>query len=643
MNKNHPKVQISASLVLYENDPSSILKVLDSINFKSDLYFLKLVIVDNSLNKCKIDFSKFKKFKIIYIKNKKNIGFGKAHNIAIRHSVREKYHIILNPDIWFKKDTIEKLYLYKITQLQKSPLISGILLNQNRTIQVCNRKDPSLINLFFRRFFHNSFISNIFDQNYIIPYKKFIPTDNISGAFMFADKKILLKEECFDERFFLYMEDFDLSRKMRKFGALQIISDIEIFHKRARGSYKFLNLFWIHVISLFKYFLKWNIKENLLNKKISEKDNKNKKKILIISTSGFIIKNFFYEHIKALSAQYNLKILLPFNTFPVTPDKNLLYGCVNFKILRKISFVSDIFSFFFLFFFLIFNRYELIIGLGPKAGLISGLAGFFSFTKKRVFIYQGQVWSNKKGIYRFLLANVDRLIYLLNTNLLSVSKNEFDFLINNNICNKRKLSLLGYGSICGVDINLYNTFLSNMNSRKKDNSFTFGFLGRMNHEKGILDLVNAFKIISNKFKNTKLIFAGIDEVNFFDYIKFEKKITKLNYQSDPRIFLSSIDCFVLPSYREGLPITVLEAFALKKPVIGSDIYGISSIIKHNETGLLFPPGDVGKLAENMEILLHNKPLVKKITNKAYIMVSKKYNKDKVVNNYVKYFTKIIGS
>lgn len=635
MNKNHSKVQISASLVLYENNPSSILKVLDSINFNSDLYFLKLVIVDNSVNKCKIDFSKFKNFKITYIKNKKNIGFSKAHNIAIRHSVGEKYHIILNPDIWFNKDTIEKLYLYKITQLQKSPLISGMLLSKDGTIQACDRKDPSLINLFFRRFFHESFISAIFDDNYVIPEKKFIVTDNLSGAFMFADKEILLKVDCFDERFFLYMEDFDLSRRMRKFGELQIISDIEIYHKRARGSYTSLNLFWIHVFSLFKYFLKWNTKENFLNKKIS------KKKLIIFSTSGFIINNFFNEHIKALSSQYRLRILTPLHSFPKAPNNKISYGCINFNIQRKISLLNDFYSFLCLVFYSIFNRNDMVISLGPKAGLIGGLAGMITFIKKRVFIFQGQVWSNKKGIFRFILLNFDRLISLTNTNLLSVSKNECDFLINNNICNKQKIRVLGFGSICGVDINSYNKYLSSVNSRKKDICFSFGFIGRMNYEKGILDLVNAFKIISNKYKNIKLIFAGIDEVNFINFIKYEKKITHLNYQDDPRIFLSLIDCLVLPSYREGMPITILESFASKIPVLGTDIYGITSVIKHNETGLLSPPGNIKSLAENMETIINNKPLAKKIVNNAYIMVNDKFNQDFVVKNYINYFNKIM--
>ena len=642
MTKNLIREEITASLVLYKNNAFDIKNVLRSLDYRSEYYHLTLIIVDNSPKKSKIIFNKFKKIKIIYIHNRINIGFGSAHNIAINLSKKERFHIILNPDIFFEKDSIEKIYLF-ITSNKKVTAVSGLLFNKDNSIQSFNRNDPNLLNLFIRRFFPNSFFSNAFDDHCVVPSKSTLMVNNISGAFLFADKKILLKEKGFDERFFLYLEDFDLSRRLRKYGNLMILKNIKIYHHRARGSYHSLKLFLIHSISLFKYYFKWMKLKNFLKLFMKKKKKSStKKNIIIVSTSGFIILNFFNEHIKLLSNSYNIKVLTPINTFPKEPEPSLDYGCINYQIKREISLIKDFLSLILLTFYLIVNRNHLLISLGPKAGLISGLAGLISFTKNRLFIFQGQVWVTKKGTFKQILIFFDKLISLFNNYLLCVSEGEKDFLLKNDIVKNNKIKVLGSGSICGVDLNRFAPF-SHSNTHKDNSKFTFAFMGRMNNDKGIHDLLAAFNLIKRKYKNINLIFAGIDEVNFTDQIKFQKRVTIKKYQVDIRKFLSSVDCLILPSYREALPVSILEAFALKVPVIGSNIYGINSIVEHCYNGMLFPPGDAEKLSENMEALLNNKPLVKKITDKAYIMVNEKFNKDKVVKSYVKYFMKIIGS
>lgn len=642
MIKNRNREEITASLVLYENNEVKIKDVLRSLDYRSDYYYLTLIIVDNSSQKTNIKFNKFKKIKVIYIHNSVNIGFGRAHNLAINLSKKERFHVILNPDIWFEKDSIEKIYLFMISK-KRVPAVSGLMVNQDETIQSFNRNDPNLLNLLLRRFFPNSFLSNIFDDNFVVPSDSILSSNNISGAFLLADKKILLTENGFDERFFLYLEDFDLSRRLRKYGKMMILKNIKIYHHRARGSYHSLKLFLFHTVSLFKYYFKWmSLKKILMIFFKKKKNSPTKKNITIISTSGFIVLNFFNEHIKLLSNSYNVKVLTPKNSFPKTPEPTLLYGCINYDIRREISVFRDFLSLILLTFYLIFNRNHLIISLGPKAGLIGGLAGLISLTKNRLFIFQGEVWVTKKGALKKILIFCDKLISLLNTNLLCVSKGEKDFLIKNNIVKNNKIKVLGSGSICGVDLNRFAPFDCSK-THKPNSKFTFAFMGRMNNDKGIHDLLNAFNLIKRKYTNINLIFAGIDEVNFADKIKFQERVSIIKYQEDVLAFLSSVNCLILPSYREALPVSILEAFALKIPVIGSNIYGINSLIEHCYTGMLFPPGDVGKLSKNMEALLNNRPLMKKITNNAYIMVAEKFNKDKVVKKYVKYFTKIIGS
>jgi len=364
-----------------------------------------------------------------------------------------------------------------------------------------------------------------------------------------------------------------------------------------------------------------------------------KKNIFVLSTSGFIIKHFFYDHLVKLSIDYNVTVLVPFSSFPEKNFNTNLFKLINFPIERKISIINDIKSLFNLIYILFKNRPNMIISLGPKSGLIGGLSSCLVKTKIRVFIFQGQVWSNKVGLYRFLLLNVDKLICFLNNYLISVSHKEKFFLLKNNIGAFNKIKVIGRGSICGVDLDKFNT-INTRNISHKKNYFCFLFLGRFNKDKGVHDLVNAFISLNMRIKNIRLSFVGIDECDLVKQAK-NKNIKFFKYSSNVPKILKEHDCLILPSYREGLPISILEAFGSKVPVIGSNIYGINSLIKHNETGLLFPAGNVELLKKQMKRIICNQVLVNKIVENAYNHAKRYYNKTTVINNYQNYFNRII--
>jgi len=278
------------------------------------------------------------------------------------------------------------------------------------------------------------------------------------------------------------------------------------------------------------------------------------------------------------------------------------------------------------------------------------MSGFITFIKKRLFIFQGQVWANKEGFFRKFLKFMDFLIAFFNTNLLSVNLNEKKFLIDNRIVKKNKINVLGHGSIAGIDLSFNNNKISKIKKYEiiksifrinpPDNFYLFLYIGRLNRDKGVLNLLEAFKNIYKSNNNCYLLFIGPDEESLYSKLK-GKNIKRLKYCSDPSIFYKIADCFILPSKREGMPVTILESFKFKTPVIASNIYGITSLVKDYKTGLLFPVNDKLILQKKMMEIYHNVKLSRELSRRAYDYVAKKFNQKYVVNLYVNYIDRLI--
>lgn len=376
-----------------------------------------------------------------------------------------------------------------------------------------------------------------------------------------------------------------------------------------------------------------------------------RKKILILSTSPFIVNIFFNDHICFLSKSNNITVLTPQESFPSLKMKSDSYKYINFEIARKISIFKDLKSFFVLLTFLLFNRFDLIICLGPKAGLIGIFTGFLCGIKKRLFIFQGEVWANKKGIDRYFLKFFDRCIVNFATHLLAVSQNEKEYLFRENVDINKKIKVLGKGSIAGVSLNQVNADKHEIDRELKKlqipkKSKICLYIGRLTRDKGLLDLAEAFNRIADKC-NLYLLIVGPDEENIKNEFKrsVNKHIDKVRfipYTSNITLYFSLSYFVVLPSYREGLPQSILEAFSFAKPVIASDIYGIRSLVKNKYNGLLFKARNIDELAKLL-IYMNNIPIKKYriYCKNSYKFVSEYYNKEKVIKLYSEYFNYLL--
>lgn len=255
----------------------------------------------------------------------------------------------------------------------------------------------------------------------------------------------------------------------------------------------------------------------------------------------------------------------------------------------------------------------MVLSVSPKAGLISSISSFLARIENRIHFFTGQVWATKRGVFRFILKSVDKLIATLNTNNLIDSPSQKEFLIREKVIQDEKSTVLLQGSISGVDVNKFSFSeeirLELKNKYKIENSdIVFMFIGRLNTDKGIFDLVWAFDKLLKEYENVKLFLIGPDEENIenqiCEFLKF-KNVIRIDYVSNPQEILNIADVLVLPSYREGFGTIVIEAASMGIPCIASDIYGLNDAIVNNKTGLLHKIKDVGDMIEKYEYFINN--------------------------------------
>jgi len=242
-----------ASLVLYQHTLADIQTTLNSL-FRTDSVD-KVILVDNG----GCDWAnRLDNPKISYIKAERNGGFGYGHNLAIhKYAHLSDYYLICNPDIGFDPKELEKLL--EIAKASPRGLYSPKIIYPDGTDQYGQRLLPTPLNLFARRFLPD-YVSKKLDDRYLLKTLEIempVPVPSVSGSFMLFRSECLLTLGGFDERYFMYMEDIDLSRRCAvKFGVLYVPSAC-VIHEHQQASYKNKALLKAHIISAIKYFNKW--------------------------------------------------------------------------------------------------------------------------------------------------------------------------------------------------------------------------------------------------------------------------------------------------------------------------------------------------------------------------------------------------
>ena len=270
------------------------------------------------------------------------------------------------------------------------------------------------------------------------------------------------------------------------------------------------------------------------------------------------------------------------------------------EVLRKISIGKDLKAVVTTYKYIKEVKADVVTGHTPKGGVIAMLAAWFARVPIRIYFRHGLVYETSTGLKRCLLVNIDRLASKLATKIVCVSPSVARRSIEDRLNPERKQVVLAKGTCNGIDTERFNKEAVNkeqlhvlrQNLSINDGDFIIGFAGRLVRDKGIIELIRAYQKIRKEHQNVRLMLVGMLEMrdalpeDVVKTIKEDKGIISTGYVGYATIeqYYALMDVYVLPSYREGFPTSVLEASSMEIPVITTRATGCCDSIIEGETG-----------------------------------------------------------
>ena len=290
----------------------------------------------------------------------------------------------------------------------------------------------------------------------------------------------------------------------------------------------------------------------------------------------------------------------------------------------------------------------MVHSMTPKAGLLCMVAAWITQVPRRIHTFTGLVWPTASGVSRRILMFTDWITCACATHIIPEGQGVLDDLKNHKVCRK-PMKVLGYGNVKGVDMERFNP--ARFADVKKDESkFRFVFVGRIVGDKGINELVEAFTRLNKVHPDTQLTLVGKYEANLDPLKPDTLKAIEENlcidacgpkYGDDLLVEYMKSDCFVMPSYREGFPNTVMEAGAMGVPSVVTDINGSREIIIHGENGLIVPSKDADALYEAMKQMVEDVSAREKMAANSRPLIDSRFEKSFVQGGLIGFYEEIL--
>lgn len=340
----------------------------------------------------------------------------------------------------------------------------------------------------------------------------------------------------------------------------------------------------------------------------------NKHRLLIVTTVPETLSTILRSQPRFLSAYFSVSLATsPGHNFEkVVKNEGVETHSVAMR--RGISPIFDFLSILKMILLLLKFRPTIIHSYTPKAGLVSMLAGCVCRVPIRIHTFTGLIFPTQTGFKQRVLIWIDRLICACATRIVPEGEGVKGDLYKFKITTK-KLQVIGYGNIAGVDTDYFSPDITDVSLRSlnlrnelkiDNNAFVFCFVGRLNCDKGIAELASAFNELPDV---AHLLLVGAhDETSPVDaasmyLLRSNSRVHFLGFQDDIRPALACSNVLVLPSYREGFPNSILQAGAMRLPVIATDINGCNEVIMQGFNGWLVPPKNIENLAATMRLSL----------------------------------------
>lgn len=340
-------------------------------------------------------------------------------------------------------------------------------------------------------------------------------------------------------------------------------------------------------------------------------------------------------------------------------DKGAIEGIHVYEIpmKREISLFNDVQSLFAFISYFFKVKPDAVHGNTPKGAFLSMVAAKITGVRTRIYMCHGLRYQGCTGSKRKILVCMERLTCACATHVLCVSDGVKNTLANNGICSKKKSQVIGYGSCNGINMSIFDASAYSIEEKEKlrlqyginKDEFLFIYMGRIVKDKGVNEMIDAFTRYRKENPKVRLMILGAfeDKLNPIgahaaDIIKENKEgVVYGGKQSDVKPFLAASQCLLLPSYREGFGLVLMEAGGMGLPVISSDIIGCNNVVDVNENGLLAEPKNANSLYEKMKVMVEDKELYHNYCNTTRMSIERRFEQKVLWNNFLEFYRNII--
>ena len=321
---------------------------------------------------------------------------------------------------------------------------------------------------------------------------------------------------------------------------------------------------------------------------------------------------------------------------------------------REISLISDVCCLIHFIWLFIKERPYIVHGNTPKASMLSMVAAWLTRRPVRIYMCHGLRYQTTTGNLRRILMFMEKLSCSCATQVICVSEGVRKQLVTDGLCKEGKGKVVGYGTAGGIDVDYFaRESISGISDKRAEleipqDDFVFSFVGRIVKDKGINELVAAFDKLSQDH-DVSLILVGPQERDLDSIdMKTEEMIRDNNHihavggQTDVRPYLAASDAFVLPSYREGVGMVLLEANAMGVPCIASDIIGCNDVVTVGVNGELVQPRNVESLYQKMKEWVEHREGVAELAKRCRNYVCSRYSSEDVKMAYYQELKSLAG-
>lgn len=318
---------------------------------------------------------------------------------------------------------------------------------------------------------------------------------------------------------------------------------------------------------------------------------------------------------------------------------------INFP--RGINLTGSIKSIWNLYKFLKKEKFDLVQYSTPNASMYGAIASKLANTPVRLYCQWGMVYVTMSGVKRKIFESIERMICKFSTNIQPDSKGNLDFCRANGLYDENKSCVIWNGSAKGLNLEAYDI------SKKEEYAFeikkkynipldvpVIGFVGRLGKEKGCQELFKAFQNVKKEYPTAKLLFVGpIEKKETIDpdmlkYFETCNDIIKTDRVNHVEKYTSAMDIYVLPSYREGFGMGVVEASAMGVPVVVTKYPGPSSAMEEGVGGYSVPVKDVDRLTEYILYFLQNPNKAKEMGLQGRKWVESRFDQKIFIKKYM---------